>query len=376
MKVSYPKGSYKLAASIDAVGDDDRRRIIVKAQGDRNQRDDRDCVYSIEDFTRKIAECGSALVDLIVQEQPYLKELRGVDLAQSRIGSLSISLARHSGDNRFRVADLAAQRINVTNSNVRLENVDCQQLECRSDGLAIELLNSRIGILKLVGEGNRFSSFRLESCSVLSLSIAPAIDFGDFVAIETIFASRLEGWPIGSLQAEKLSNFGARLDRASMARLHKWAQESGNSKIAHLARGYEVAFEVAEADRQEKLFFFLWGLAADYGLSLWKPLVWLVALFLAFSLLLCVSGTELGIPQSEAFGRRQNLVGSTCVAQFARAVAGASESIFSPFAVFSTRRLVVPTSGTVAIIQFFYSYMCIALLFTFGFAVRRRFKVG
>ena len=80
------------------------------------------------------------------------------------------------------------------------------------------------------------------------------------------------------------------------------------------------------------------------------------------------------VPQT-LLGWRSVLIGDGQGAQLSRAIVGATEAIFSPVNVFSIRKLVLPTEPWVAVVKFFYSYLCLGLIFLFGFSIRRRFKI-
>ncbi|WP_029375386.1 hypothetical protein [Oceanicola sp. S124] len=174
-------------------------------------------------------------------------------------------------------------------------------------------------------------------------------------------------------------------DSVSFRGLHKWAQEKEDTKLAHQMRGHQLSVDYYLVDRSERPFLTLWWLFGNYGLSLWRPLLWLLLSFAVFMNLLLCFGSVPGIEPmavasdvpagSVADGWRNVLFGDDMRAQFSRAVVGATESIFSPVNVFSTRKLVVPKEAWVAVVQFFYSYLCLGLIFLFGFSIRRRFKV-
>lgn len=168
------------------------------------------------------------------------------------------------------------------------------------------------------------------------------------------------------------------LDRESFAELHKWAEQHGNTKLAHLSRAHVLTVEHAEAEQSEKVFFALWRLFSDYGLSYWRPLAWLSAASVVFFCALLCGGTFLAqdlSPSESSSSWKTALLGEALSAQIGRAVIGTLESISSPFSLFSGRRLVEATTGWVAAAQFGFGFFSLAMLFLFGFAVRRRFKV-
>jgi len=238
----------------------------------------------------------------------------------------------------------------------------------------ILLENCQIGRLEVGGDNaRRDMALSIIGCDILVLSVVGATKRIDI----NIQSSRISHSYEAS--TEPCPDIVGRFDRMTFAKLHKLGVENGNAKLAHHARGWELSVEHAQADRAEKPFYWLWWLFSNYGLSLWRPLVWLLAFVIACAVLLFVTGTSVGIDAAALTGWRRNLVDLECAgrgAEIVRAIVGATESVFSPFSLFSARRMVVPDLGWVATAQFFISYICVALLFLFGFSVRRRFKIS
>lgn len=173
-------------------------------------------------------------------------------------------------------------------------------------------------------------------------------------------------------------------DAVTFRQLHRWAQDAEDAKLAHQMRGHQLSVDYYLASPSEKPFLKLWWLFGNYGLDLWRPLAWLLGLLLGFAALLYFTGTvaaDAVLPIGkdaaalEQIGWRRVLIGDDCAARLARALVGATEAIFSPVNVFSIRKLVLPAHWSVAVFQFFYSYLCLGLIFLFGFSIRRRFKI-
>lgn len=271
-----------------------------------------------------------------------------------------------------------------------LKGVRARTMELRLDGGTLK--DCKIGCLVLRGQGE----VTFENCQIGRLEIKPLeVPFGlkiSIVGCEVLVLSiphdgnlvdiNIQNSRISDrYEASKLKSTDliGSFDRMTFATLHKLGVENGNTKLVHQARGWELSVERAQADRTEKPFYWLWWLFSNYGLSLWRPLVWLLAFVIACAVLLFVTGTSVGIDAAALTGWRRNLVevrGAEQGAEIVRAIVGATESVFSPFSLFSARRMVVPDLGWVATIQFFISYICVALLFLFGFSVRRRFKIS
>lgn len=258
--------------------------------------------------------------------------------------------------------------------------------------------NSSVGTLTLDSVG----VVRLENCTIgrliISGNVAPditvsggrilVIDVEEKLDLRSLELSgvQISKHPMKTAKAPKDLPAWLRLDAVSFRRLHKWAQDKEDAKLAHQMRGHQLSVDYYLADGTEKPLLRLWWLFGNYGLSLWRPLLWLLLAFAVFVNLLLWSGSVAGIDPTPAVatystagqlsdGWRSVLVGDEVGARLARAIVGATESIFSPVNVFSTRKLVVPSEPWVAVFQFFYSYFCLGMIFLFGFSVRRRFKI-
>lgn len=287
----------------------------------------------------------------------------------------SIHLGGHGGPHQLSspVERVSTRRMRLTLYGGTLRNCTIGSLYIEGDR-NILLENCQIGRLEVSGNDvRRDMALSIIGCDILVLS-APDTDRPIDINIQN---SRISHSYEAS--TEPCPDIVGRFDRMAFAKLHKFGVENGNAKLAHHARGWELSVEHAQADRAEKPFFWLWWLFSNYGLSLWRPLVWLLAFVIACAVLLFVTGTSVGVDAAALTGWRRNLVDLECAGQGAeivRAIVGATESVFSPFSLFSARRMVVPDLGWVATAQFFISYICVALLFLFGFSVRRRFKIS
>ncbi|MCA1336628.1 hypothetical protein [Pseudooceanicola marinus] len=260
----------------------------------------------------------------------------------------------------------------------------------------VRLEDCRVGRLVLSGNG--------EPDIVLSGGRVLVIEVQDEPNLRSLNLSgvQISRQPVKVSQIPKDLPAWLRLDAVSFRRLHKWAQDKEDVKLAHQMRGHQLSVDYYLSDRTERPFMYLWRLFGNYGLSLWRPMAWLLASNLLFGTLLYCTGTVAtdavlpvanavapgtdaanaatlaadGIAAAEAsLGWRSVLIGDGQGAQLSRAIVGATEAIFSPVNVFSIRKLVLPTEPWVAVVQFLYSYLCLGLIFLFGFSIRRRFKI-
>ncbi|WP_141104891.1 hypothetical protein [Thioclava sp. IC9] len=259
--------------------------------------------------------------------------------------------------------------LSFTGRNITATDSNFFELNIRASG-DILIMGSKVAKLHTsTTDPASKANLRIERTTLLSWD-AQLESFRSITLIATKAAKRYKRLRV----PERLQSL--RLDRESYAQLNNWAEKKGNSKLAHFARGHELSIEKEDAERAEKFFFVLWSSLSDYGLSFWRPLIILFLTLLLLSTLLFATGTTLFRSDINSYaGWQGSMVGNSLAAQSIRALVGSIEGIFSPFSLFSARRLVVPCQPWVAFIQFFVSYFSIGLVFLFGFAVRRRFKV-
>ena len=279
-----------------------------------------------------------------------------------RFGALNFSGAK------AKEATFQGSHINLNNCEFGVLNIDCWK--------SLRATNCKIGKLVLNSKGDKDVvpqvSFNFENCDILSLEVQDidcvrTINFSNSSVSTKLETARLK-------EHNDLIN-DLLLDRKSFADLYRWAVNAGDSKTAHWARGRELAVEKLEADTQEKIILTLWGVFSLYGLSIWRPVFWLLGAVLASVLLLALCGAEVAVPERNLVGWREILLGSGFEYNLARAVVGSIEGLTAPFSVFSPRRLVVPDKAAVAVFQFFYGYFCLSMILLFGFAVRRRLRM-
>lgn len=296
----------------------------------------------------------------------------GKKLKSSRVFAISVQ-----NEANVVLKNLEIVQLDASGRGVLIENCKVLRLSCRSLRGVVEIKNSEIGQVNAPG-ATPFFEIRFLETKVIGLFLDENFSCREVKIDEktkfsrTIIAKDLSGF-IGG----RPSNPAPYPDRQSFAYLHDWATAAGNTRVAHIARGNELAIEKSLSHGFEWVVLSLWQAFADFGLKPLRPLLWILFLYASFSVLLLWSGTSLGSDSGSYNGWRSVLVaGQGFEMEISRALVGAAEGIVSPFSVFNVRRLIVPNEPWVATLQVFYNYFCIVMLFLFGFSVRRRFKVG
>ncbi|WP_143516887.1 hypothetical protein [Pseudooceanicola antarcticus] len=295
----------------------------------------------------------------------------------------SFAVTRRGSDRQAAIQGLNVAGLAAVEASLRVRNGVLRDLKIGTLTLfgfgTVRLENCVIGRLIISGDGNPDIVIRGGRILMIDVEEDPHIRS---LEVSGVHISKR---PMASQPSKEDWPVWLRLDAVAFRRLHRWAQEKEDAKLAHQMRGHQLSVDYYKADRPERFFLSLWWLFGNYGLSLWRPLLWLLLSFAILVDLLLWCGSVPGVDQiasavgppggGAADGWRRVLFGDDMSAQLARAVVGATESIFSPVNVFSTRKLVVPSAPWVAVFQFFYSYLCLGLIFLFGFSIRRRFKI-
>lgn len=260
--------------------------------------------------------------------------------------------------------------------HVELENCKILRLSVNisNSAMTLRVRNCGIGELKINNTNVAMSTnIELIDSTVLQLSLTNDFDARDLLLTNVTFAKTEEEIELTIIE----KGFDLpRLDRTSFAILQTWANKVGDTKVAHIARGYELSIEQTRATGFEKLVLYMWGLFANYGLSISKPLFWIFFLYCSMFVILLWSGTDVGFdPKSGVpLAWKQHLVGETASAQISRALLGATDGIFPSFAVLAGSKLVLPLQWSVAVLKTIYSFISFFLILLAGFSLRRRFK--
>ncbi|WP_340238140.1 hypothetical protein [Sulfitobacter pontiacus] len=273
--------------------------------------------------------------------------------------------------------NLTSRSVIINSNKVSIANSDIFNLNVVLSEGSITLKNCTVGVLNLKHSkaGQDVERISLNDCKILSLLLPREIKARDVEIKNVEFVSTYEN-VTEELSVDPLPQ--PTLDRASFGFLHDWAVKAGNSEIAHLARGNELAIERRIATKGlERFILSLWYIFGNFGLSPMRPIIWMFAAMIAMCAILFCTGTSLSIPADELVGWRHALQDTEDYSgALARAAAGTLEGGVSPLSVFSSRRMIIPNSEWIAGLQVLYGYFCIAMFLLFGFSVRRRFKIS
>jgi hypothetical protein len=287
------------------------------------------------------------------------------------------SLIRATSVGPVSLKNLLARLVVLKGGQVSIENAQIFDLRVHLSKDGIVLKNCTVGTLALFNPDGQAEIERIyiENCKILSLRLPRHLTARDVEIQNVEFISTYEK------DCKALTDTLERrpiLDRASFGFLHDWAVKAGNSEIAHLARGNELAIERRTATKGlERFILSLWSIFGNFGLSPMRPIIWMFVAMIAMCVILFCTGTSLSIPADELVGWRNALQDTKDYSgALARAAAGTLEGGVSPLSVFSSRRMVIPNSGWIAGLQVLYGYFCIAMFLLFGFSVRRRFKIS
>lgn len=295
------------------------------------------------------------------------------DIDGGRFFGSKFSQFRSLNATKVRLSNFSAQKIELRGADIILENISSFDLKILPGSGSVRMSNCTIGTLSIdVSSGDVV----IENSNVLTLRTPRELKMRDFILKGVVFSLKTEREfqidPDLRLELPKL-------ERTSFGFLHDWAQKTGNSEVAHLARGHELAIERRLAQSFfERFVLASWGLFANYGLSPLKPIIWMVVALFFMAVTIFLTDSSLALPESQIVGWRTILLddpNQEGKGSIYRAFAGAMEGTVSPLSVLSPRRMIVPNSSAVASIQVLYGYFCLAMVLLFGFSIRRRFKV-
>lgn len=323
-----------------------------------------------EVLAKYVLDNQGSVFDLTSQSTSFSVNVSGRPSVAAKFRNISVT---HNGS--IRLKHITAQKVALAQRDVLLEDATIYHLEI--DGYFHEAVikDCVIGTLELKN-GNRIEGdLELENCTILCLRFPKEISLRDIRLKNCTFVDSYEK-PLEKDEDIKLIH--PRPDRASFGFLHDWAVKAGNSEIAHMARGKELAIEQRTATSIfERLVLSLWGGFGNFGLSPLRPILWMIAAMVAMCGILFFTGTSLGLSEDQVAGWRVYLMDSkTHSGALTRAISGALEGSISPLSIFSPRRMIIPDETIVAGLQVVYGYFCLTMVLLFGFSVRRRFKIG
>lgn len=368
MRWFLPKGLREFAKELFLEGE--HRHVFVTGRKNLNLSPGQLVINDKNELKSWLSENKDKAVTISFSGDAGINELDGDHLGFDWFREINCE----ASGKEFLISNLKCETIVSNGSSLSLRNVST--VFCRFDlrEVALQPESCTLGCLSLINSRKmNNSSIMVDGGKIYSLRLDAAFAARDarFVNVSFSQQARRED----SVGAERFKYTQCEFDRASIASLHDWATSCGNSEVAHLARGLELSIENATAVGVDRFFLSAWRVFSQYGLSPMRPLVWLLGFFFAFATLLFFSGTSVG--SSDLVGWRSFLSHpSSCYDEIRIAMIGAAEGIVSPLSVLSVRRLVVPDLAWVAMIQVVYNYLCLAMVFLFGFSVRRRFKLS
>ena len=347
---------------------------LRKAMGRGHRGEDVPVEYYTD--TTELNELVETLTDHTLELLPE-NNSGALDLHLSDKKCVQFAKIRATSGSPVSLNNLSSRSVVINSDKVSIANSDIFDLNVFLSKGSITLKNCTVGVLNLEHSkaGQDVEKISLNDCKILSLILPREIKARDVEIKNVEFVSTYEN-VTEELSVNQLPQ--PTLDRASFGFLHDWAVKAGNSEIAHLARGNELAIERRTATKGlERFILSLWSLFGNFGLSPMRPIIWMFAAMIAMCIILFCTGTSLSIPADELVGWRNALQDTEDYSgALARAAAGTLEGGVSPLSVFSSRRMIIPNSEWIAGLQVLYGYFCISMFLLFGFSVRRRFKIS
>jgi len=321
-------------------------------------------------LAKHVLDNQGSVFDLTSPSNAFSVNVSGRPSVAAKFRNISLT---HSSSNRLK--HITAQKVILGTGDVLLEDATIYHLAIDAGFHEAVIKDCVIGTLELKNGDKTEGDLELENCTILCLRFPKEISLRDIRIKNCTFVDSYEK-PLEKDENIKLVH--PRPDRASFGFLHDWAVKAGNSEIAHMARGKELAIEQRTATSIfERLVLSLWGVFGNFGLSPLRPILWMITAMAFMCGILFCTGTSLGVSEDQVVGWRMYLLDSkTHSGALTRAVSGALEGSISPLSIFSPRRMIIPDERIVAGLQVVYGYFCLTMVLLFGFSVRRRFKIG
>lgn len=148
-----------------------------------------------------------------------------------------------------------------------------------------------------------------------------------------------------------------------------------NIQAANLIRSVELAVERETDYGMNKLLSWVYELFSDSGSSTWRPIAWLLGLFVISTLaIFWTGGTAQGLPDAAIYsGWRSVLVEPDSSAWQAAYLA--FQPVINPLGMFSSKALLVPKNGWIVALLMVQGLLSPILIALFIFSVRRRFRL-
>lgn len=292
----------------------------------------------------------------------------GEDDFTTEIVHLSFSSANHS---------VVIDNLNIKAVNIRQNTMDRILFEnCRISRLvlgaprsveetSVVLLNSWVGNLTLYPKCNQH--FEMTGGGIFNIDCPPPDGenpfMGSVIFGRDVFLPRsTEHYPIEGPQPYR--NLQAHLVKLQ------------NNPAVSFIRAAEQAIERETDTSFNKFLSYLYQWFSNYGSSTFRPLVWLIALFVFNSLLIyCTDGSARVFPDDFYVGWRESLLDPDAGGRVSRATLLALQSTLNPFGIFGARAMVVAETGLLNIWLGFSGLFSAVLIALLILALRRRFKM-
>jgi hypothetical protein len=370
-----PKGSYELVEATKAVEPDHGQVVLTSRGGAEISPDKQRWVYSDRDqFRTQLQKFSKGQVAIGFNGQGSGSDFSfdGDDFEIERYASVDVSGS--SSMHSLSLKNVSTKKLSLSARQGVVENCKALRFDLNFASGHFVFKNCHFGIFHLNTGSVGGATIRLENCSVCQISLSSDPNLRDLQVTGSTFSTRserVENDLIGDIEPWLVPSF----DRASYEILYDWAVKQKNSGVAHIARGAELAVDRFDSKGIYWLALVLWGWLSNYSLAPLRPILWLLGAMVVFGFVLFCTGTSLGVDSTTLTGWRQGLIGYDFSARVTRAVVGVFEGIGSPLSVLGVRKLVVPDSPWVALVQLLYGIFCISLFFLFFSSLRRRFRI-
>lgn len=262
---------------------------------------------------------------------------------------------------------VTARRITLTTSRIHVDIKSCDIASLfvghRCD-VSLTLQDSNIGTLELE-DGQCVAYFDMRDGSILNIVCEPAGQANPFtgpVSLREVFLPRasindfLKGpQPYRNLRSHFLS--------------------LGNVQAASLVNAAELAVEREEEGSQTlKAMSVLYQVFSDFGLSAFRPIAWLFALFLVSAVVTFTYDGAVLVDKSPP-GWYSILEEQGWTGRIAQAIVMAWQPVTNPLGIRGSGTLLVPDYPLLAIWLEIQSVLSLTLIALFVFALRRRLKM-
>jgi len=246
-------------------------------------------------------------------------------------------------------------------SDCHVAHLWCQEAPEKSWPSNLSIVSSMIGKISL--KSRSVANFLIESSEIFALSVpfphetSPLLGDSNFRYVK--FSNRPFENSISTVQACRNLRY-----HLAIMQNHKCAA------ILHA----EVLREERKRDEfQFKLLSYLYQLFSNFGLSIWRPIGGIVALFLATTFMAYFLNGAVVNKSVDSSGWKSMLVSED--SRSARALLLSTQTMVNPLSVTSSRNLVDPENSIVLLFVFVQAFFTPVFLVFFLVAVRKRFKL-